>query len=214
MPDKQKQIPKEEAFGIFLAAFDRLGIEIEKELNGKYISVKLPRGSYKKLAEELVSVYHLDDDAGVFHNYSNYLKDRFNDIKNLLNAPYKEHFGYSVEKFQPLIDYASRKLATATSVTFPDKVVYSTNHFSLFNLWRKVKVGTLIKYQAHFVLDLGVQKLSFPHQFKKGFISLPPFHDQWLKVEVGADFFFLSVSDGLGKLSSVQSLDAFLSDSY
>ena len=212
MADKQKQIPKEEAFSIFLAAFERLGIEYRQNFTSNTTSVKLPRGSYKRLADELIAIYSLDAKDPYFNNYGNYIKDRFNDVKVLLKQPIKEYFGYSVARFQPLINYAKRHLGTETSVTFPNQVLYNKGGYSLFNFWRKAQVGTLVKYSGQFIIKSTSEKIAVRGTFQMSRISFPPFQGEWLKIVDGQSTFYLSVSDGTGKLKPITLLLDFLSD--
>lgn len=211
MPDKQKQITKEEAYGIFLAAFERSGVEMEDTIEGSKTLKKPFRGGYKKLAEALIGDLSLDAESGPFYNYANYLKDRFNDIKALLKTQYKTDFGYSAERFQPLIDFAQGYLGHSSAITLSDEVVYMKRPHRYLNFWRKVTVGKLTRYPEHFLFESDQMRLTFPINFEKEIVKLPPFDSEWISIQTESYSFLVGLSDGVGSLTPPDKLDRFLS---
>lgn len=209
MADKQKQIPKEEAYEVFVQAFRIAKVETEDTVElGKQLQ-KPKRGGYKVLAECLATTYKLDLEKPPFDNYEGYLRGRFNAIKKLLQNRHEASFGFDKERFQHVINYVKRIKGKALAIEFDYTVMYTPKTFSVFNLWRRPVFGRLIKYDSHFLFQSDEVNFSFAASPLLTPTTMPPFKGDWLKIKTVDQVFYLAVSDGNGKQLSINAIRSF-----
>ncbi len=142
--NRRKKLDKNLALSIFLQAFDRAKIKRENT------DLKTPK-AYEILAQKVIEANGLDQDD--FSNYSNYIKDRFNTIKKLVNNQAKNTISFYTFQFDPIEQYADGTAPFVTEKEILAEVLFTQKTYRFLDFWRMPKTAQLLKTRDGIFID-------------------------------------------------------------
>ena len=174
------------ALEIFLDAFKKAGVQVEEN------QLKTPK-AYEILAREIIAANDLDQHKN--RNLPNYIKDRFNSLKKLLDDPEVKTVKYTFYPFNYIRKYARGEGLNQQIAP----VLFTRKPYSYFNFWRMPKQGIL--YRSGKLLTLVSEHEKSSLENVKNVAEYSMSRDRvsyWVKLTYGPDedlqhIFFMSM---------------------
>lgn len=142
--NRRKKLDKNLALSTFLQAFDRAKIKRENT------DLKTPK-AYELLAQKVIESNGLNQ--ADYPNYNNYIKDRFNTIKKLVNNPVKNTISFYTFQFDPIQLYANGTAPFMAEKETLAEVLYTKNAYRFLDFWRMPKPARLLKTRDGVFID-------------------------------------------------------------
>ncbi|GAB5526388.1 MAG: hypothetical protein Roseis2KO_42600 [Roseivirga sp.] len=142
--NRRKKLDKNLALSTFLQAFDRAKIK------RKNTDLKTPK-AYELLAQKVMESNGLNQ--ADYPNYSNYIKDRFNTIKKLVNNPAKNAISFYTLQFDPIQLYANGTAPFMREKEMLAEVLYTKKTYHFLDFWRMPKPAQLLKTRDGVFID-------------------------------------------------------------